>query len=66
MWLVISGTAFLIGFEFNFVECEKLNWSGCANCWFFFYVFGDGNPHMLYIGKESMTSLLFLPNPEIM
>ena len=64
--LVTSGTASLIGFEPNPVECEKLNRSGRANCRFLPHALGDGNPHTLYIGKESMTSSLFPPNPEIM
>lgn len=66
MRLVTSGTASLIGFEANPVECKKLNRSGRANCRFLAHALGDGIPHTLHIGKESMHSSLFPPDPEIM
>jgi len=64
--LVTNGTASLIGFEPNAVECEKLNRSGRDNCEFLPHALGDGKTHTLHIGKESMTSSLFAPDPEIM
>jgi FkbM family methyltransferase len=64
--LVTIGAASLIGFEPNPDECDKLNRSGRANCTFLPHALADGKPHTLHIGRESMTSSLFPPDPEIM
>ena len=61
-----GGTASLIGFEPNPVECEKLNQTAPANSKFLPVALGDGHPHTLHIGKEPMTSSLFPPDPEVM
>lgn len=64
--LVQSGTASLVGFEPNPVECEKLNQAARANCQFLPHALGDGGTHTLHIGKEPMTSSLFPPDPDVM
>lgn len=64
--LVETGAARLIGFEPNGDACDRLNADARPNTRYLPHALGDGQGHVLHIGRAPMTSSLFPPDPQVM